>query len=105
MTSRLDKFVNKFYQNYDELFIEFKAFLDPDDERNLTHDDMITYVENHICCVDSLTDNKTYFDVYEIGNFDLYEIVDDKDKVCHRIKNSLIRDCKLCWEEQLIDDG
>lgn len=97
MTSRLDKFVNKFYQNYDELFIEFKAFLDPDDERNLTHDDMITYVENHVCCVDSLTENRT--------GFDLYEIVDDKDQVCHRIKNSLIRDCKLCWEEQLIDDG
>ena len=97
MTSRLDKFVNKFYQNYDELFIEFKEFLDPDDETSLTHDDMITYVENHVCCVDSLTENRT--------GFDLYEIVDDKDKVCHRIKNSLIRDCKLCWEEQLVDDG
>lgn len=97
MTSRLDKFVNKFYQNYDELFIELKAFLDPEDETSLTHDDMITYVENHVCCVDSLTENRT--------GFDLYEIVDDKDHVCHRIKNSLIRDCKLCWEEQLIDDG
>lgn len=97
MTSRLDKFVNKFYQNYDELFIELKAFLDPEDKANLTHDDMITYVENHVCCVDSLTENRT--------GFDLYEIVDDKDQVCHRIKNSLIRDCKLCWEEQLIDDG
>lgn len=97
MASRLDKFVNKFYQNYDELFIEFKAFLDPYNETSPTHDDMITYVENHICCVDSLTENRT--------GFDLYEIVDDKDQVCHRIKNSLIRDCKLCWEEQLIDDG
>lgn len=97
MTSRLDKFVNKFYQNYDELFIELKAFLDPEDETSLTHDDMITYVENHVCCVDSLTENR--------NGFDLFEIVDDKDQVCHRIKNSLIRDCKLCWEEQLIDDG
>ena len=97
MTSRLDKFVNKFYQNYDELFIEFKAFLDPENETSLTHDDMITYVENHVCCVDSLTENRT--------GFDLFEIVDDKEQVCHRIKNSLIRDCKLCWEEQLIDDG
>lgn len=97
MTSRLDKFVNKFYQNYDELFIEFKEFLDHENRAGLTHDDMITYVENHICCVDSLTSDKNYFDVYES--------MDDKGKVCHRIKNSLIRDCKLCWEEQLVDDG
>ena len=92
MTTRMDKFVTTYWGNYDELFLEAEEFFGTSDVNVV-----MRYLEKHVCCVDSLLNAKDTFDVYGEP--------DDKDKVCHRIKNSLIRDCKLCWEEQLIDDG
>ena len=92
MTTRLDKVVNICWGNYDEMFIEAEISLNL-----ICPQEVIEYIEEHACCVDTLISDEP--------SLEMYHDPSEKDKICHRIKNSLIRDCKLCWEEQLIDDG